>query len=102
MTDPNEALTALDAATERYEETRDAHDAAKDTAVAAVIAALKADVPPTVVAARSPFTAAYVRKLARDAAIPPAKPGVKPKARSLKAAQRSVSEAAAAMRTRKK
>ncbi|MBM0235904.1 hypothetical protein JNW88_00180 [Micromonospora sp. ATA32] len=101
MTDPSEALKALDDAATRYEQTKDAHEAAKEDAIAAVIAALKADVPPTVVADRSPFTAAYVRKLARDANIPPAKPGIKPKARSLKAASKST-ERTVAMRTRGK
>lgn len=81
MTDQSEVLTSLDAAAERYEQTKEAHEAAKREAVAAVVAALKAEVPPTVVADRSPFTAAYVRKLARDAEVPPAKPGLKPKPR---------------------
>lgn len=75
MTDP---LAALDAATARYEETKTTHEAAQDEAIAAVVAALKAGVGPTVVADRSPFTAAYVRRLARGANVPPARPGKKP------------------------
>lgn len=101
MTDPSEALSALDAAATRYEQTKEAHEAAKEDAIAAVVAALKADVPPTVVADRSPFTAAYVRKLARQAEVPPAKPGVKPRAKKLSATPRSTT-GGAAMRTRGK
>ncbi len=75
MKNTERALTALDAATARYRELEKAHD----EVVAAIVAALKADAMPTEVANRSPFTAAHVRKLAREAGIPPAKPGIKPK-----------------------
>lgn len=78
MTDTTEAMGALDLATTRYDETKAAHEEAREAAVVAVLAALRAGVGPTVVADRSPFTAAHVRKLARDAEIPPAKPGKKP------------------------
>lgn len=75
MTTPDRALNVLDAATARYRELEQAHDAV----VAAILAALKAGAGPTEVANRSPFTAAHVRKLAREAGIPPAKPGIKSK-----------------------
>jgi hypothetical protein len=45
--------------------------------VDAVLAALRAGMRPTDVTARSPFTAAYVRRLAREAGIEPARPGPK-------------------------
>jgi hypothetical protein len=75
MTTPDQALDALDAATARYREMEQAHDGV----VAAILAALRAGAGPTEVANRSPFTAAHVRKLAREAGIPPAKPGIKSK-----------------------
>lgn len=43
--------------------------------VAAVVEALKAGKRPTDVASWSPFTAAYLRKLAREAGVPPASKG---------------------------
>lgn len=79
MTERVRLLKALDEATELYEATEAAHEAAREQAVSAVLSALRQGVEPTVVAERSPFTAAYVRRLARDAGIPPAKVGMKPK-----------------------
>lgn len=84
MTDPTAALENLDAATDRYEETAAAHEEARMDAVAKVIAALRAGATPTEVTRRSPFTDAHVRKLAREAGIPPAKPGIKPGKRSIR------------------
>lgn len=72
------ALDALDTATGLYRETEIAHEEARKGLVQAVIAALKAEVPPTVVSERSPFTATHVRKLARENGVPPARPGIKP------------------------
>lgn len=54
------------------------YDKARDEHVAAVIAALRAGHRPTDVASWSPFTAAYLRKLAREAGIPPARKGGRP------------------------
>ncbi|MFD9247662.1 MULTISPECIES: hypothetical protein [unclassified Streptomyces] len=68
---------ALDQATQRYRETEEAHDQARKAAIAAVIAALKNGMRPTDVTERSPFTAAYVRRIARENGIEPAKPGPK-------------------------
>jgi len=74
-----DSMTSLDQATARYRETEAAHNAARDEAVQAVLAALKGGERPTDVTARSPFTAAYVRRIARDNGIEPAKPGPKKK-----------------------
>jgi hypothetical protein len=52
-------------ATRRYRQTEKAHEKARDDLVAVVIEALKAGERPTDVTAWSPFTAAYVRKIAR-------------------------------------
>ncbi|MGW2050795.1 hypothetical protein ACWCPF_37325 [Streptomyces sp. NPDC001858] len=68
---------ALDQATRKYRETEEAHDEARKAAVAAVVAALKGGMRPTDVTERSPFTAAYVRRIARENGIEPAKPGPK-------------------------
>lgn len=70
-------LEALDEATRRYRRTEAAHDKARDAAVAAVVAALRAGKRPTDVADRSPFTPAYVRRIARDHDIEPASRGPK-------------------------
>ncbi|MGW2826366.1 hypothetical protein ACWC24_36085 [Streptomyces sp. NPDC001443] len=68
---------ALDQATRRYRETEEAHDEARKAAVVAVVAALKGGMRPTDVTERSPFTAAYVRRIARENGIEPARPGPK-------------------------
>lgn len=81
MSDEQDELKALDSATRKYRQTEAAHEKARGEAVTAVVAALRADVPPTVVAARSPFTAAHVRTIAREHGIPPARPGLKPRKR---------------------
>lgn len=70
-------MTQLDKEAARYRETEKAHNEARDKAVKAVVAALRAGERPTDVTARSPFTAAYVRRIARDNGIEPAKPGPK-------------------------
>lgn len=67
----------LEQATRRYRKTEKAHVAARDAAVELVIAALRGGERPTDVAEWSPFTAAYVRRLAREYDIEPAKPGPK-------------------------
>lgn len=66
---------ALKASTRRYRRTKAAHDDSRKDSTAAVVAALNAGVPPTKVADLSPFTATQVRKIARDAGIPPARKG---------------------------
>jgi hypothetical protein len=70
--DPKEALTS---ATARYRETEQAHNDARDAAIAAVVEALRAGVRPTDVTAASPFTAAYVRRIARENGIEPSTRG---------------------------
>lgn len=75
-----DVMHELDQATRRYKRTEKAHAEARDAAVHLVIAALRDGQGPTEVARRSPFTAAYVRRIAREHDIEPAKPG--PKKRS--------------------
>ncbi|MFG2043144.1 hypothetical protein [Dactylosporangium sp. NPDC048998] len=72
-----DARDELAGATKRYRRTETAHEQARQEAIAAVVAALKAGVPPTEVERLSPFTGAYIRKVARDHGIPPAPPGPK-------------------------
>ncbi|GAA0432656.1 hypothetical protein Aca07nite_19880 [Actinoplanes capillaceus] len=69
--------SALIAATRRYRQTEVAHDEAREQAIQAVLAALRAGVGPTEVERLSPFTGAYIRKIARENGIPPAAPGPK-------------------------
>jgi hypothetical protein len=65
--------------TRRYRETESAHEAARQAVIAAALAALRDGVTPNEVEELSPFTAAYVRRLARAEGIPPAPPGPKPR-----------------------
>lgn len=65
-------LEALDKAAARYRETERAHVEAREAAVSAVLTALRAGQRPTTVTMHSPFTAAYVRRIARDHGIEPA------------------------------
>lgn len=74
-------LGALDESTRRYRETEKAHEEARDAVIADVVAALKAGKRPTDVVEHSPFTAAHVRKIARDNGIEPAPRGGGPKKR---------------------
>jgi hypothetical protein len=71
-------LDALAEATRRYRQTKTAHDKAQAVVAAAAVAALRAGHRPTDVTERSPFTAAYVRRLAREAGVEPARRGPKP------------------------
>lgn len=68
-------LAALDASTARYRETELAHEESRTAVIADVVSALKAGKRPTDVVAHSPFTDAYVRKIARENGIEPAKKG---------------------------
>lgn len=67
----------LTEATRRYLRTKKAHEEARDAAEKAVVEALRAGMRPTDVTAASPFTAAYVRRIAREHGIEPATPGPK-------------------------
>ncbi|GAA3765884.1 hypothetical protein GCM10022379_37150 [Micromonospora maritima] len=73
----SDARDVLSAATKRYQRTEAAHEAARDAVVAAVLAALREGVGPSEVERLSPFSGAYIRKLARENDIPPAPPGPK-------------------------
>lgn len=68
-------MTKLDQAAERYREAKDAFEGARTEAVMAVVDALRAGERPTDVTGRSPFTSAYVRRIARENGIQAAKPG---------------------------
>ncbi|GIM87949.1 hypothetical protein Sar04_46850 [Salinispora arenicola] len=74
VTDTREQLSA---ATKRYRRTEAAHEAAREAVIMAVVAALRDGLGPTDVERLSPFSGAYVRKLAREHEIPPALPGPK-------------------------
>jgi hypothetical protein len=77
--DTKEALERLAAARDAYKASETAHERAREQALIAVVAALKAGATPGAVTAAGPFTDAYVRKIARDNDIGPAKRGVKSK-----------------------
>ncbi|WP_433297453.1 hypothetical protein ACQP2F_41065 [Actinoplanes sp. CA-030573] len=67
----------LIAATRLYEQTEVAHEDARQQAIQAVLAALRGGIGPTEVERLSPFTGAYIRKIARENGVPPAAPGPK-------------------------
>lgn len=77
---PKKPLDALDESTRRYRETEAAHEESRKAVIKDVVAALKASERPTDVTAHSPFTDAYVRKLARENGIEPAPRGGKRRA----------------------
>lgn len=64
---------AIKDAGRRYQQTERAHDKAREDLAAVIIEALKAGERPTDVTAWSPFTPAYIRRLARDHGIKAAK-----------------------------
>ena len=72
-------LDALDESTRRYRETEAAHDEARQAVMDDVLAALRAGKRPTDVVEHSPFTAAHVRKIARDNGIEPSPRGGRPR-----------------------
>ncbi|MBX7264782.1 hypothetical protein KIF24_01065 [Micromonospora sp. Llam7] len=74
MTDPRQQLAA---ATRRYRTAEAAQEEARQETISAVIQALRANISPTEVVRLSPFTATYVRRLAREHGVPPASPGPK-------------------------
>ena len=63
-------LEAVEADTRRYHETEAAHEESREAVTASVLAALRGGERPTDTADKSPFTATYVRKLAREAGVP--------------------------------
>ena len=63
-------LEAIEADTRRYRDTEAAHEESRKAVIASVLAALRAGQKPTAVAAASPFSEIYVRKLARENGIP--------------------------------
>lgn len=65
-----DALEELEEAAARFRQTEAAHDESRVRIVAAVLAALRAGERPTDVAAKSPFTETYVRRVARENGIP--------------------------------
>ncbi|MBB6172252.1 hypothetical protein HNR23_002312 [Nocardiopsis mwathae] len=72
MSQVDEALDALSKSTLRYQRTEKEHEKSRETSIADVVAALRAGARPTDVVNRSPFSPAYVRKLAREHGIEPA------------------------------
>ena len=77
-----EHLAALDETTRQYNAALAVLEKTREASAAAVLAALRDAVPPTTVVEKSPFTATYVRKLARGAGVPPATTRRKPQRRT--------------------
>ncbi|MFI6732135.1 hypothetical protein ACIBI9_04310 [Nonomuraea sp. NPDC050451] len=68
-------LDKLDESTRRYRETEKAHEASRKEVTDDVVDALREGKRPTDVAAHSPFTDAYVRRIARENGVEPAPRG---------------------------
>jgi hypothetical protein len=68
-------------ASAKYLKTSQEHDAAQEALVAVVVAALRQGLTPTEVVELSPYSPAYVRKIARQHQIPAAPLGRKPRAK---------------------
>lgn len=68
----------LDEATAQYNVAAHELEQAKERVIDAAMAELRAGVPPTRVARRTPFSDVFIRKLARVHGIEPAKRGPKP------------------------
>ena len=69
----------LTTATRKYERAKTRLDEAKTEVIAAMVAALRAGETPTDVAKNAPFTAAYIRRIAREHGVDPSPPGPKPR-----------------------
>ena len=63
-------IEAVERDTRRYRDTEAAHEESRKAVTGSVLAALRAGLPPTAVAAASPYSEIYVRKLARENGIP--------------------------------
>ncbi|NJP24502.1 hypothetical protein FLW53_09810 [Microbispora sp. SCL1-1] len=79
MEPSSDLLAAIDESTRRYRETEKAHEASRQAVIACVIAALKGGERPTDVVRHSPFTDAYVRRIARRKGVAPAPRGGGPR-----------------------
>ncbi|MFC4128969.1 hypothetical protein [Nocardia rhizosphaerae] len=74
-----EALDRLKQATRKYLRLSDQTEKAKREVLDAALGALRDGETPNNVAEASPFTAGYLRKIARENGVEPAKRGVKPR-----------------------
>jgi hypothetical protein len=68
--DETDVMEAVKRDTARYNKTEAAHEESRTAITSSVLAALRAGKRPTDVAAASPFTEVYVRKLARRHGVP--------------------------------
>ncbi|MBF6138144.1 hypothetical protein IU501_34815 [Nocardia otitidiscaviarum] len=74
-----EEMDRLKAATRKHKRATESAEAARKEVLDAALEALRAGERPTDVAAASPFTPAYIRRIAREHGIDPAPPGPKPR-----------------------
>lgn len=72
------ALAAVDRTTEEYLRTKQEHETARAASIKAALHALRIQAGPAEVARRSPFEAAYLRRIAREQGIPPAREPKRP------------------------
>jgi DNA-binding transcriptional MerR regulator len=80
-TDPQvPVLAELRLAAQKYNASQGQLDEARATLSNAIEESLRSGIPPAVVTAEAPVSAAWVRKLARDRDVPPAQRGPKPTA----------------------
>jgi hypothetical protein len=75
MDTAKDPLDLIAESTRRYRRTEKAHEQARDDLIVDIVAALRAGKRPTDVVARTPFTDAYVRRIAREHGIKPRRRG---------------------------
>ena len=77
-------MDRLKTATRAYKRLADRIDDARKEVLTAALDALRAGERPTDVADESPFTPAYIRRIARENGIEPGTPGPKPRRADIK------------------
>lgn len=78
MEDVTTGLADLASATADFEEADEARETARQRVIDLALSLLRAGAEPGDVYARVPFTSTQMRSIARDAGIPPGRPGIKP------------------------
>lgn len=77
----DDGMARLDAATERYERSAQQAEKDKNELFDAMAETARRGASPEEIAARTPFTPAYVRRKLRERGVPPLPPGPKRQAR---------------------
>lgn len=99
MTEPDDLLDQLAALKAEYERLDAAREQVKAQIVEIALTAFRRNIEPADIYDRTPFSQVWLRAQAREAGIPPATPGTKPRAGRTAAQAKKANRAA--MRTTK-